>query len=294
MDSPSFMVPSGGIIPSSRLEVLNIEVNNRLAEMMSIPTSNDHDIQSLDNWIRIIGFFPEEEFYYIVSLLKVKICQLTTILFEDYIYNLCEDHDAAYFLKTASVFNLISVGFRGLGDDLWKNLYQYDLIVADKIKQYTIKMLNNLHHDVSHSYSMGKKILTQPRELHGLNALLEYVSKHDSMDDVARDLYLLVRVFKVSLQEPNFIHLTSKCVMDVIKYVVKKEDQYLDSLDDVDGLLEEFCKATRDDCTSDQTPVGMEIIMRYKWRISNMRSPISDNILEEAPRICDIIFNNEY
>ena len=94
------------------------------------------------------------------------------------------------------------------------------------------------------------------------------------MDNVARDLYLLARVFKVSLQEPDLLDLTTKCIMDVIEYViVVKENDELGILWDVENLLEQFCMAIGDDCTADQT------FVRYKWRICKMRSTKTQDIL---------------
>ena len=115
------------------------------------------------------------------------------------------------------------------------------------------------------------------------------------MDDVAGDLYLLARVFKVTLQEPDLLDLTAKCVMNVIEYVVNEclDDELDDCRYDVERLLDLFCKATGDR-TADQTPVGMEIIMRYKSRICKMRSPINEDILADAPTIYEIIYNNKY
>ncbi|CAL4126208.1 unnamed protein product [Meganyctiphanes norvegica] len=191
-------------------------------------------------------------------------------------------------------------------------LYQTGQRVAEKLRQYRKKRQDILLDDVSYKYGMGLKKFVEPKEIQSIAALLRYVSdgacikgslfrsKSGLLNEASSGLLSLIKIFKVTLQEPDLLEITAKSVMDVMEAVViwakdKDANDYdeLECLYDVDLLLDEFCDPTDDDCTVDKIPIGMTIIRRYKGRICKMRSLITEESLDFAPRIYDILYNDQ-
>ena len=292
-DSPLSSVHTGAASSSTRLEALDKELSSILAQMMVLPLNDDHkpDVEKLFNWL-VSHDFVDDELNDNVVPLKENILQIMTSLFETCIYYF-SDGDIDYLMKIVSLFDFLTIRYPIL-EEIWDTVEHFGQIVAEKLKQHRVKMQQILIHDKSHEYHMGLKTLAQPRELLSIIALLKYVCKQDRIEEVSKGLCRIVRIFKVALQEPELLDVTTKCVMDVMESLFKDEEDIEYSIYDVDILLELFCKAAGGDCMADKTPVGLEIIKRYKKRICKLRTPITEEILDDAPMIYSIIYNKEY
>ncbi|CAL4125610.1 unnamed protein product [Meganyctiphanes norvegica] len=191
----------------------------------------------------------------------------------------------------------------------YPNVFNFDMRLTKKLRNYRGKRLEILLHDVTHKYGMGIKVLTEPQELHGLIALIKFISDGaqilykqfqdhdldfdiDYVPEVARGLYKVVIFFRNILQEPEFLDVIAEAIMDVLEVVVVimngeyDEDFIHGPLCLVNDLLEEGFLVN--DYVFNN-PVGQEITRRFNNRICKISSLISADFLDNYPMIYDII-----
>lgn len=190
-----------------------------------------------------------------------------------------------------------------------KELQEFVVKVADKLKQHRIMRQNILNCDISQAHGMSLKTLTKP-SMQGFIALIKYASD-EAYEGYNNDLmnikgaycslqFLFERFKPVILQEPALISITAKSIMDIIEAVIMvklgmdQDGHYFDDayLYTVSLLLDEFCE--NDNYCVFETSVGLEMISRCKDQICKLRSLISREYLECAPMICKIFYNGQY
>ncbi|CAL4173119.1 unnamed protein product [Meganyctiphanes norvegica] len=203
-----------------------------------------------------------------------------------------------------------------------------DLRIAAKLKKHREMRQKILLEDISYEYGIGLKSIPQPMELQTLTALLRYVSfdgidisSIDILCDVVNGLELLFSSFKVSLMTPELLSITTESVMNVIvavfKLIVESGDlEYEDSSFPctIETLLDEICTIDTRGCDRESyieeegeelwnlcaiqdSPVGKEIIRRYKDEICKWRSMIPhefwDSCDDDGSNVYDLLYYNE-